>query len=292
MKKQRSLVIRSLLLSGVAAIMFSSCIFLPQKEQEPETVKTEEVVKDDGTIVLKKNGLTCVWQDEFDYTGVPNTSKWKYQTGHGNNGWGNSELQNYTDNTTVADTAVVEDGVLKIKAKYEDGEWKSARLNSKKAWKYGFIEARLKITDRKGAWPAFWMMPEGRSDWPECGEIDIMENAPALEGCDHKVFSSLHAEGHNTEHPASIGGKTFDQNLSSEWHTFGIMWDDKEITCYYDDVAVGGYESDGSVRNYPYNQNFYIILNLAIGGSLGGTPYVSSLGGEAEFQIDYVRVYQ
>lgn len=294
MKKQLSYITRSLLLSGVAAILCTSCMFIPPKEKE-DTVKTEEEVKEDGTVVLKKNGLTCVWQDEFDYTGVPDVSKWKYQTGHGNNGWGNEELQNYTDNTTVADTAVVEGGVLKIKAKYEDGEWKSARLNSKDSWKYGFIEARLKITDRKGAWPAFWMMPQDSvyGEWPASGEIDIMENAPSInEGCNHRVFSSLHASGHYNANPKSIGAKTFDANLSSEWHTFGIMWTEQEITCYYDDIAVGGYENNGKVADWPYDQNFYIILNLAIGGKLGGTSDAPSLGGNAEFLVDYVRVYQ
>ena len=289
MKKQLSFITRSLLLSGVAVIMCTSCIFIPPKEKE-DVVKTEEIRTSDGKIVLKKNGLTCVWQDEFDYEGVPDITKWKYQTGAG--GWGNAELQNYIDNTTVADTAVVEDGVLKIKAKYENGKWKSARLNSKDAWKYGFIEARLKITDRKGAWPAFWMMPQGRNDWPACGEIDIMENAPALENCEHRVFSSLHASGHFGENPKSIGGKKFNDTLSSEWHTFGIMWTENKITCYYDDVAVGGYENNGTVEGWPYDQNFYVILNLAIGGTLGGTGFAPSLNGNAEFQVDYVRVYQ
>ncbi|WP_196800461.1 family 16 glycosylhydrolase [Treponema bryantii] len=271
--------------------MTTSCMFMPPKDTK-ETIKTEAEEAEDGTTIYKKDGLTCVWHDEFDYEGVPDTTKWKYQTGHGNDGWGNQELQNYTDNTTTADTAVVEEGVLKIKAKYENGEWKSARLNSKESWKYGFIEARLKITDRKGAWPAFWMMPDGRADWPDCGEIDIMENAPAIENCDHRVFSSLHARGHFAANPKSIGGKTYDENLSSEWHTFGIKWTEQEITCYYDDVAVGGYENNGTIEDWPYDQKFYIILNLAIGGQLGGTGFAPSLGGNAEFLIDYVRVYQ
>lgn len=277
MKKQLSFSLRLLLLSGVAAIMSVSCIFLPPKET------VEKLTKDD---------LTCVWQDEFEYEGVPDTSKWKYQTGKGNNGWGNNELQYYTDNTTSADTAIVEDGHLKIKAYNNGNGWKSARLNSKQSWQYGYIEARMKITDRPGAWPAFWMMPQGRADWPACGEIDIMENAPATGG-NHTIFSSLHADGHNSANPASIGRKKFDANLSSEWHTVGVLWNGQRITAYYDDVAVGSYDNDGSgVVNWPYDQNFYIILNLAIGGKLGGDAYVGDLNGQAEFLVDYVRVYQ
>lgn len=273
MKKQHSIT-RTLLLSGVAAIMFSSCIFMPPKE-----------VKE----TIKKDGLSLVWQDEFEYTGVPDVSKWKYQTGK--SGWGNNELQNYVDNTTTAETAIVEDGHLKIKAYKNGNEWRSARLNSKQTWKYGYIEARLKVTDRLGAWPAFWMMPEGRADWPKCGEIDIMENAPAT-ARRHRVFSTLHAEGHSGGSGIGIGEKTFGDDFASEWHTFGIKWTEEKITAYYDDVAVGSYNSDGTELNWPYNQKFYIILNLAIGGNLGGTDYANSLGGEAEFLVDYVRVYQ
>lgn len=235
-----------------------------------------------------KHGFNLVWQDEFDYTGVPDTTKWKYQTGK--TGWGNAEQQNYVSNTTNAETAIVGDGVLKIKAYNNGTEWRSARLNSKQAWKYGYIEAKLKVTDRPGAWPAFWMMPEGRSDWPRCGEIDIMENAPAIGN--HKVFSTLHAEGHSAGDGKSIGNKTYTKTLSQEWHTFGIKWTDDVITAYYDDVAMGSYYCDGTETNWPYDQKFYIILNLAIGGTLGGDAYVNNLKGEADFLVDYVRVYQ
>lgn len=274
MKKQHSLKSRLLLLSGVA-IMFTSCIFIPKEE------KVE---------ILNKDGMTLVWQDEFNYTGVPDTTKWKYQTGAG--GWGNQEIQNYIDNSTKADTAIVKNGVLTIKA-YKDGnQWKSARLNSKQSWKYGYIEAKMKITDRKGAWPAFWMMPQKSvyGDWPKSGEIDIMENAPGV--ADHKLFSSLHAEGHFGEHPVSIGGQVYDSNLSSEWHTVGVMWTAETITAFYDGKAVGSYTNNGRREDWPYDQDFYIILNLAIGGNLGRTEFVESLNGQAEFLIDYVRVYQ
>ena len=231
-----------------------------------------------------------MWQDEFDYTGVPDTSKWKYE--EGNHGWGNNEKQNYIDNTTEAKTAIVNGEYLTIKAYIEGNEWKSARMNSKQSWKYGYIEARLKITDRPGAWPAFWMMPQGRSDWPFCGEIDIMENAPAVCG-NHRVFSTLHAQDHNQGEGASIGSLVYDDKLSSEWHTFGILWTEDKITAYYDDIAVDSYINNGlGETDWPYDKNFYIILNLAIGGNLGGDGYVDSLNGQAEFLIDYVRVYQ
>ena len=243
------------------------------------------------TPVQTKHGLTLVWNDEFDYTGVPDTSKWKYQTGK--TGWGNNELQNYISNKTTAKTAVVEDNMLKIKAYKEGDEWKSARLNTKDHWKYGYIEARLKVTDRTGAWPAFWMMPQDSvyGTWPNSGEIDIMENAPSTCG-NHKAFSTLHAEGHWGGDGASIGAKVFGEKFSSEWHTFGVLWTEDKITSFYDDKEKGSYSNDGTSKNWPYDKDFYIILNLAIGGDLGGTGDVGKLNGNAEFLVDYVRVYQ
>jgi len=265
-----------------ASFMTTSCFFFK--------------VDDDETV--NKDGMQLVWSDEFDYSGVPGTTDWKYQTGK--SGWGNNELQNYIDNSTVSadNTAIVEDGHLKIRAYYKDGEWKSARLNTKKSWKYGYIEARMKVTDQRGAWPAFWMMPTNFNDktnpWPDCGEIDIMENAPYVVGKSNYCFSSLHAKGHYGEHPESIGNKTFSGSLKDEWHTFGLQWDEKKISAVYDGEVVGTYYNDNTGKNnWPYNTDFYIILNLAIGGNLGGTPAAASLqGSDVEFLIDYVRVYQ
>jgi len=237
--------------------------------------------------------MTLVWSDEFDYSGVPDNTKWKYQTGR--SGWGNNELQNYTDNTSTADTAIVENGCLKIKAYYKDGEWKSARLNSKKSWTNGYIEARLKVTNKRGAWPAFWMMPEKSiyGAWPDSGEIDIMENAPSTCG-ENVAFSTLHAKGHFGGDGKGIGKKNFGSSFGNEWHTFAIKWDQTKITAIYDGEVLDSYYNDkNGSENWPYDKDFYIILNLAIGGNLGGTKDSESLQASgAEFLIDYVRVYQ
>jgi len=234
---------------------------------------------------INLNDYEIVWQDEFDGTSL-DTSKWKYETGA--SGWGNNELQNYIDDGR---TTVVNNGTLKIKAFKENDEWKSARINSKTNLKYGYIEARMKITDKKGAWPAFWMLGEniGNVSWPDCGEIDIMENAPSTFG-DGKVFGTLHARGHHGGAGISIGSKTI-ENLSSEWHTCAVLWTEEKITLYIDGVKKNSYNSDGTTENWPYNQNFYILLNLAIGGDLGNTNDAASLT-DAQFEIDYVRWYQ
>jgi beta-glucanase (GH16 family) len=256
-------------------ILSSSCMFIPEEEE-----------------TITRNGMSLVWSDEFDYTGVPNTAKWKYQTGNG--GWGNNEIQNYIDNTSTATTAVVSDGTLKIKAIYDSGTWKSARMNSKSSWKYGYMEARMKITDVKGFWPAFWMMPQNSvyGEWPASGEIDIMENAPST--CqDHRVFSTLHAQGHYAGSGAAIGSKIFGAGLSSEWHTIAIKWTEDKITALYDDEVMDSYtKGDRTWTNWPYDQDFYFILNLAVGGNLGGSGYADHVTDGAVFELDYVRVYQ
>ena len=281
MKKQLSFSLRLLLLSGVAAIMSVSCIFLPPKET------VEKLTKDD---------LTCVWQDEFEYEGVPDTSKWKYQTGKGNNGWGNNELQYYTDNTTSADTAIVEDGHLKIKAYNNGSGWKSARLNSKQSWQYGYIEARMKITDRPGAWPAFWMMPQGRADWPACGEIDIME---VMGQETNKAYGTIH---YGEPHDQSQGTYTVSEknNFADNYHTYACEWEPGKIIWYIDGVKFHE-ESDwfsaksgqGEVTYpAPFDQPFYMILNLAVGGSWVGYPDATTTYDDQQFAIDYVKVYQ
>lgn len=265
--------------------MVSGCMFFKLEEEKP----------------LEKDGYTLAWWDEFDYTGVPKPSKWKYQTGA--SGWGNNEIQNYVANpngtSEASATAWVDGEVLHIKA-YKDGsEWKSARMNSVESWNGNetsvIVEARLKVTDKKGAWPAFWMMPTDSEygKWPASGEIDIMENAPST--CQpHRAFSTLHAQGHSADKGAAIGDKTWDHDLSSQWHTFAIKWDEDSITAYYDDLSVGTYnKGDKDWVNWPYDKDFYIILNLAIGGNLGGTADAGSLPASGvEFLVDYVHVYQ
>ncbi len=277
MKANRKELKKLLELCAILALTSTSCGFAPEEEE----------------VNMNIGGKELVWSDEFDYSGVPDTSKWKYQTGSG--GWGNNELQNYTDNSRSADTAIVENGYLKIQARYDNGKWKSARLNSKESWQYGLIEARMKITDKKGAWPAFWMMPKDSEygTWPKSGEIDIMENAPSTNG-ENTIFSSLHAEGHYAVNPKAIGRKNFGKDLSSDWHTISVEWNADKITAYYDGIAQQTYYNDGSgYKNWPYDKPFYIILNLAIGGNLGGSADSRALQEKgADFLIDYIRVYQ
>ncbi|MDY2839493.1 MAG: glycoside hydrolase family 16 protein [Treponema sp.] len=274
-------------LIGAAVLSSVSCAFF-KMDDEGSTVNQKDI----QTITINDKTLKLKWNDEFDKTDskIPDTTKWKYQTGK--NGWGNNEVQNYIDNTNEAKTAVVGDGVLTIKAYNEGGEWKSARMNSKQSFKYGYYEASLKVTDQKGLWPAFWMMPQDSEygNWPKSGEIDIMENAPSTCG-NHVAFSTLHAQGHYAGNGAGIGKKSFGEDFNQKFHKFGILWEENKITCFYDGESVGSYTNDGTgPDNWPYNKEFYFILNLAVGGNLGGQGYDSAK--TYEFLVDYVRVYQ
>lgn len=269
--------------ASVAAILLAGCIFMPPEEEASATEL--------------KDGRTLVWADEFDYTGVPDTTKWKYQTGTGEWGWGNNEAQTYTDNTTVADTACVSDGTLKITA-YNDGSgWKSARMNSKKAFKYGFIEARLKLPADNGTWPAFWMMPRASvyGSWPASGEIDIMEHSPNTNsdggGLLNQVYSTLHFQKHYAGNSRGLSRETI-STATTEFHTYAVEWTESSITAYYDDKAVGTtyYKGDSSWEDWPFDQDFYILLNLAMGGNLGGA--IESGLTKAVYEVDYVRVWQ
>lgn len=272
-----------------AAWLTTSCIFYP------ETGKTKKKPKPNpnpGNSIPQKEGMQLVWSDEFNYNGALDTTKWKYEYGGG--GWGNGELQNYVGDGT---TAFVSDGALTLKAYHNGSQWRSARINSKQSWTYGFMEASIKVTDKKGAWPAFWMMPKNSSYgiWPKSGEIDIMENAPAHNAFGpHCVFSTLHAQGHHGGGGKEIGRKTYPQDLFNDWHTFAVKWDADKIVAYYDGQIMDTYLKNGANWvDWPYDKDFYIILNLAIGGSLGGNAAAMELRGkDVRLLVDYVRVYQ
>jgi beta-glucanase (GH16 family) len=228
--------------------------------------------------------LSLVWSDEFDVPGAPNANKWGYDLGAG--GWGNNELQYYTNRS---DNAYVSGGTLKIVAKkeaYEGSQYTSARLLSKGkySFKYGKVEARAKLPAGVGTWPAIWMLGDNINTvpWPACGEIDIMEHVGKSL---NTIYGTLH-------YPARYGvnadGKTtVINNVTTEFHKYGMEWNESNIKFYVDDVLFFTFTNSSSV---PFNQNFFLILNSALGGNFGGPldPAYTS----AVFEIDYVRVYQ
>ena len=236
------------------------------------------------TQVVVNVALSLIWSEEFDVAGAPNPAKWGYDLGAG--GWGNNEVQNYTNR---ADNAVVSNGTLKITAKaetYNGSAYTSARLLSKDkfSFKYGKVEVRAKLPTGVGTWPAIWMLGNNISTvgWPACGEIDIMEHL----GRDlNKIFATLHHPGHSGAN--GDGSTVVIPTATTEFHKYSLEWTAAIIKISVDDVPFYSFTNNPGL---PFNQNFFIILNIAMGGNFGGP--VDPAFTSATMEIDYVRVYQ
>ena len=224
------------------------------------------------------------WSDEFNTDGAPNSSKWGYDLGAG--GWGNNESQYYTNRS---DNVIVSNGSLKIIAKkeaYLGSNYTSARLltKGKFSFKYGKVEIRAKLPGGGGTWPALWMLGDNISSvgWPFCGEIDIMEYAGNRV---NKITAALHYPGRSGGNP--VVGSTTITNAETEFHVYSVDWREGQIKMYVDGDLMLSFNNSSNV---PFNHNFFLIFNCAMGGSYGGAidPNFSS----STFEIDYVRVYK
>ena len=240
-----------------------------------------------------------VWSDEFNQTDgtKPDPANWGYDIGTGVNGWGNAELQYYTDRT---DNAYIENGNLVIEVRAEEfggRDYTSARLLSqdKHEFAYGKIEARIKVPQGgAGLWPAFWSLgydfPE--VGWAQCGEIDIMEYVSREP---REIFGTIHGPLYSGG--ASISGEfIFPQDVADNFHVFSIEWEPNHIRWFVDGVEYHSVnpESLGSTRLGPkewvFNKPFFLILNVAVGGTFGG-EVDPNLGLPTQMLVDYVRVY-
>jgi beta-glucanase (GH16 family) len=232
------------------------------------------------------------WADEFDYTGKPDPVKWGYDIG--GDGWGNNELQHYTDKIT---NSAVADGLLTITAIREHTggrEYSSARLVSKNKgdFLYGRIEVKAKLPTGKGTWPAIWMLPTDweYGGWPKSGEIDIMEHV----GFDQdRVHITVHTEAYNHSINTQVGKNRVVSNASSEFHLYQIEWTPSAILGYIDDQLLFEFKNEGKGYAYwPFDKRFHILLNIAVGGNWGGQNGVDNFIWPASMQIDYVRYYK
>mmetsp|Transcript_23252 Transcript_23252/g.26941 ORF Transcript_23252/g.26941 Transcript_23252/m.26941 type:complete len:574 (+) Transcript_23252:182-1903(+) len=227
---------------------------------------------------------TLAWEDDFNTDGAPNAANWTYDLGAG--GWGNGEEQTYTD---ALENAKVENGSLIITAKSDGaGGYTSARLKSQGLYKftYGRVEVRAKLPASQGTWPAIWMLGSNfpTVGWPNCGEIDIMEQ----KGDDKNTsLGTLHWFDDGSSSNASYGETTSVSNVSSEFHLYTVEWTDSAIKIYLDDVPFFEMANNATL---PFNADFFLILNVAMGGSLGGT--IDAAFTEDTMEIDYVKVYQ
>lgn len=246
---------------------------------------------------------TLVWSDEFNYSGTVDSNKWHHQIIPIINGtdWANGELQHYTNQLS---NSFVSNGSLKIKAIRENYTYNnvtkpytSARLNSKFAFKYGRVDVRAKLPAEAGTWPAIWTLGAninevgnyfgstyGSVGWPVCGEIDIMEQ----NGWDKtNLIGHLHYSNANTNVYQNEGSTTYIQDSSGEFHIYSLIWTENVIKILLDDVVF--FERENT-QEIPYDNHHYLLLNIAMGGNLGGA--IPSNFNNATMEIDYVRVYE
>jgi beta-glucanase (GH16 family) len=222
-----------------------------------------------------------VFSDEFSTDGAPDATKWSYDLGAG--GWGNGELQNYTNSSN---NVVVQGGNLVITAKKTGSSYTSARLKSenKYEFKYGKVEFNAKLPAGAGTWPALWMLGQNYATniWPACGEIDIMEhkgNQPNV------ILGSVHYTGRSGGN--SVTSQILSSNVSTEFRKYKVIWSPLSIRFYVDNVL---FHSVINTNSLPFNSDFFLIMNVAMGGTFGGT--VDPAFTQSSMEVDYVRVYQ
>ncbi|MEL6124709.1 MAG: glycoside hydrolase family 16 protein, partial [Bacteroidota bacterium] len=232
------------------------------QEEEVPAIPTTPTAPSQPVTPKDWNNAILVWSDEFDGDAV-DTSKWLFETG--GHGWGNNERQNYTAGTN----AMVSDGTLKIITTLENGRYKSSRLNSKEAFKYGRMEVRAKIPEHRGPglWPAIWMLGENiqEAGWPLCGELDLMEYVSFDPG---KVHQTIHSEANNHTKGTQISsGAQPLPTIEEEFHTYGLLWDETTLRFYIDDIENVmlrfNQPTARSQGNWPFDQPFYFLLNTA-----------------------------
>jgi hypothetical protein len=255
----------------------------------------DEVFLFDGYITPNSYaGMTLVWSDEFSGANI-NLDNWTHEIGNGNNGWGNNELEYYTSSS---ENSYLSNGKLIIEAKEQNVSgynYTSARMISagKREFTYGRVDVRAKLPEGQGIWPAVWMLGADifTQGWPACGEIDIME----LVG--HQS-SEVHGTAHwgNQGSPSTYQGNGYTlaggKKFSDEFHVFTIIWENNSIKWFVDDVQFFSI-TDANVTNtsYPFNDNFFFIMNVAVGGNWPGSPNASTVFPQ-RMHVDYVRIFQ
>ena len=248
-----------------------------------------------------------VWSDEFDSNGAVNANNWFHQTQLPAGGsWYNNEVQHYTD---LEANSFVDAGVLNLVAKKENFTdqgvtkgYTSARLNSKFAFKYGRMDVRAKIPIEAGTWPAIWMLGKnvnedggyydatyGTTNWPACGEIDVMEHGITRSRPINYIQSAMHTPS-SSGNTTNIGGMEADSDISNNYHIYSMNWSPNQISFLLDNVIYYTYNpSVKDANTWPFDKEQYVLLNIAMGG-VAGT--IASDFVESSMVIDYVRVYQ
>jgi len=233
-----------------------------------------------------------VWGDEFNYTGLPDSTKWNYDVG--GNGWGNNELEFYTEKRS--ENARVENGNLVIEARKESWQgmnYTSARLLTKNKgdWQYGKVEVRARLPRGRGTWPAIWMLGSTTPlKWPDDGEIDIMEHVGFDQGVIH---GTIHCKKYNWVSGTQKTATITVADCSDSFHVYTVEWDNNVISLFVDSTRYFTFSNEGSGYDaWPFGNRMFLILNIAVGGNWGGQQGVDNTIWPQKMEIDYVRVWQ
>ncbi len=248
-----------------------------------------------GLSTDSKKKSRLLWSDEFDYNGRPDTTKWNYDIGTGRDGWGNKELEYYTDDPK---NVRVENGKLTIEARKEavgGKPYTSARIVSRKKgdWLYGRIEVKAKVPLGKGTWSAIWLLPTEwkYGDWPASGEIDIMEHVGYDPGVIH---GTIHTDAYNNYKGTQKEGMIKVPDGHEKFHVYAVNWTESKVDFFVDDTLYHSVQRSprDDFKCWPFDQRFHLIINLAVGGNWGGAKGIDEDIWPRKMEIDYVRVYQ
>ena len=245
--------------------------------------------QDESQDVTNFNNL--VLEEDFENGGI-DTSIWTFEIGTGQNGWGNNELQYYTDRP---ENVKVEDGKLIITAReesFEGSSYTSARLITKEKFEvqFGRIEARMKMPWGRGIWPAFWMLGNNIDEvsWPQTGEIDIMEyrgQDPTI------VHGSVHGPGYSAGNAITKSFNLQNDRLDTGFHTYGIEWGKNYINFYIDDSLYNRITPDDVTGEWVFNKPFFMLVNMAVGGTFVGSPSEDTVFPQT-LEVDYIKVFE
>lgn len=242
---------------------------------------------------IKPRNWQLVWEDEFEGPAgqLPDAAKWNYDIGRGpnNDGWGNLELQTYTN--SPENVSLDGAGNLVITA-LSTGTFTSARINTKGLFEqaYGRFEAKIRTPYGPGIWPAFWMLGNDidQVDWPQCGEIDIME----LRGQQPNIIhGSVHGPGYSGGSPVTLGFGFENDRFDVDFHLFAVEWGEDFIDFFVDDTLYQRITPDDVPGEWVYDHPFYILLNVAVGGNYVGFPTPDTPFPQAMI-VDFVKVYR
>ena len=240
---------------------------------------------------IETRNWKLVWQDEFDSDGAPDATKWSYDIGTGpdSDGWGNSELETYTSNTN---NIIVKDGSLQITAISTGSSYTSARIKTQGLFEqaYGRFEARIKLPWGPGLWPAFWMLGNNKSTdgWPQCGEIDVMEGKGQEPNI---VHGTVHGPGYSGGNAITSSYGLENGRFDTDYHIYAVEWTENCIDFYVDNTLYNRITPGDVTGTWVYNRPFFVLLNLAVGGSYVGYPNAYTPFPQTMY-VDYVRVYK